>query len=388
MAENPLAALAATHPDLEVWFDSSPLILASWKAEVLAKVAATAAEARCEERLDGVWDTLVGCTTNPPLTAQVVEYDPKAWGLQVDELIRKAPGASDAEVMWQLYTGVVRAGAERFLPVFESSMKRLGYLSGQVDPRILDDTGKMVAQAVALHAVSPNVMVKMPGVREGILGITLLTALGIPTNATLVFTTSQILAVAEAVRAGLEIARCNEVDLSGWRSVCTMMLGRFEDNPAFDESAASVGVAIDQELRRWAGIAIFNQAVRLYASRGYESKMLAASMRVGPVSDGRTRVWHLEKICGQPIVMTIFPSVIEAWLEHYDGEELPIGPARVPSEALDTLTRVPYFREGYEEGQPAGGFADHPAVLATGASFAEATDGLQAWVRDRMAALR
>jgi len=387
MLSNPLAALAATHPDLEVWFDSSPLILDAWKAEVLARAAGTAAEGRCKERLDGVWDTLVGCTTNPPLTAQAVEYDPEAWGLKVDELARNAPGASDGEIMWRLYTDVVRAGAERFMPIFEASRKKLGYLSGQVDPRVLYDTGQMVSQAVELHAVRPNVMVKMPGVREGILGITLLTALGIPTNATLVFTTSQILAVAEAVKTGLEIARRNEVDLSGWRSVCTMMLGRFEDHPGFDESAAAVGVTVDQELRRWAGIAIFNQAVRLFAERGYESKMLAASMRIGPVLDGKTRVWHLEKISGQPIVLTIFPNVIEAWLAHYDGEELPTGPAHVPAEALDTLLRVPYFREGYEEGQSPVSFASHPAVVATATSFAEATDGLQTWVRGRVAAL-
>lgn len=378
MPINPLAALAATHPDLEVWFDSSPLILDAWKAQVAAQREGDPDAARCRERLDGVEEVLVGCTTNPPLTAQAVEYDPDTWARRLGEIAGGA--ASPREAMWKLYERVVREGADRFRGLYDGSSKSLGYLSGQVDPRELEDTAAMVAMGIGLNAMAPNVMVKMPGVKEGIHGITLLTALGIPTNATLVFTVSQTLAVAEAVKAGLFLARQAGVDLSGWRSVCTVMLGRFEDHPAFDESARSAGVELTDELRRWSGPAIFNRAVSLYAERGYESKMLAASMRMGPVVDGRVRVWHLEKICAQPVVLTIFPNIIEGWLDHYDGEAMPTEPAVVPGEVLETLLQIPYFREGFEEGQDPAGFRSHPAVVATSESFIESTNGLEAWV--------
>ncbi len=384
MAPNPLAALAATHPELEVWFDSSPLILDAWRSGVIAAHEGRPDADRCRERLEGVEGVLVGCTTNPPLTAQAVEYDPSRWADRLRDLTG-GKATDPSEAMWKLYELVVREGAERFRTVYESSGKVLGYLSGQVDPRELESTAAMVSMGIGLHAMSPNVMIKMPGVKEGIYGITLLTALGIPTNATLVFTISQIVAVAEAVKTGLALARQAGVDLSGWRSVCTMMLGRFEDHPAFDESARSVGVELTDVLRRWSGPAIFNKAVALYAERGYESKMLAASMRVGPVVDGRIRIWHLEKICAQPVVLTIFPNIIEPWLEEYDGEELPTQPAAVPEEVLDALLRVPYFREGYEEGQDPETFRDHPAVVATAESFAESTNGLEAWVKQQLA---
>jgi transaldolase len=384
MPQNPLAALSDTHPDLEVWFDSSPLILDAWKAEVMEKVEGTPKAVRCRERLDGVWDVLVGCTTNPPLTAQAVEYDPGTWATRLKELTG-GQSADAGEAMWKLYEHVVQEGADQFKPLFEKSGNKLGYLSGQVDPRELTNTAAMVAMGVGLHAMNPNVMIKMPGVKEGIHGITLLTALGIPTNATLVFTISQIVAVAEAVKKGLELARAADVDLSNWRSVCTMMLGRFEDHVAYDDSAKSVGVELTDELRRWSGPAIFNQAVSLYAERGYESKMLAASMRLGPELDGKTRIWHLEKICAQPVVLTIFPNIIEGWLEHYDGEALPSAAATVPDEVLETLLKIPYFKEGYEEGQDPESFKDHPAVVATGDSFAEATDGLERWVKEQLA---
>lgn len=383
MADNPLAALAATHPELEVWFDSSPLIYDSWKAEVLSRRGGSAND-RWTRHLEGVWDVLVGCTTNPPLTLQAVEREPDAWAARVDAMIGGAGTVRDLDIFWTLYREVVRSGAELFKGVFERSGMRLGYISGQVDPRVLDNTAKMVAQGIALNAMSPNIMVKMPGVREGILGITLLTALGIPTNATLVFTLSQIVAVAEAVKTGVALARTNAVDLSAWRSVCTMMLGRFEDHPDLDRSAASVGVVVDDAMRRWAGVAIFNKAVRLYRERGYESKMLAASMRVGPEVNGKMRVWHLEKLAGQPVVLTIFPNIIESWIEHYDGETIPTSPEMPPPETLDTLLRIPYFREAYEEGQEPETFRNHGAVIATAESFSEATDQLQSWVRSRI----
>lgn len=383
MHRNALAALAATHPELEIWFDSSPLIFEAWRAEVIARRAGTSSEARCREQLDGVWDVLVGCTTNPPLTAQAVDYAPDTWARRLREMVGGG-SIAPAEAMWRLYEAVVREGAERFLPTYEGSGRKLGYLSGQVDPRELENTAAMVAQGIALHALSPNVMVKMPGVKEGIYGIALLTALGIPTNATLVFTISQILTVAEAVRLGLRLARDASVDLSGWRSVCTVMLGRFEDHPAFDASARSVGVELTPELRRWSGPAIFNKAVSLYTERAYESKMLAASMRMGPEVDGKVRIWHLEKICAQPVVLTIFPNIIEGWLEHYDGEELPSAPATPPDDVLDALLRIPYFREAYSEGADPAMFKTHPAVVATAESFAEATQGLEDWVRQQL----
>lgn len=385
MPSNPLAAAAATHPGLEIWWDSSPLIFDSWKDEVAARAVGTPGEARCRERVETTWDAIVGCTTNPPLTLGVVEKDPAGWGVRTDEII--ARGARDShDAFWTLYRTVVAEGAERFRGLFDASGGTLGYISGQVDPRLLTETAEMVAQGIALHAMSPNIMIKMPGTREGVLGICLLSALGIPTNATLVFNMSQILAVAEAVRTGLGLAKAAGVSLAAWRSVCTMMLGRYEDCGAFDESAASVGVTITPELRRWAGVAIFNEAARRLAEGGYATKLLGASMRVGPTVEGRTRIWHVEKLLGQSVVLTIFPNIIEAWLEHYDGEDLPTAPSCPSEEDLATLLRVPYFRVAYEGGEDAASFATHPAVVETGRAFIESTEKLEGWVRERMPA--
>ncbi len=87
----------------------------------------------------------------------------------------------------------------------------------------------MVRQALELKALQPNIMVKIPTTKAGVLAIYILTALGVPTNATLCYTLPQIMAVAEAVKQGKALGEKYGTDYSKWRSVITIMIGRFED---------------------------------------------------------------------------------------------------------------------------------------------------------------
>ena len=66
-----------------------------------------------------------------------------------------------------------------FLPLFEASGYKQGFLSGQVDPRSCFDYDAMLAQALEIHAVNPNVMVKCPGTKQGYQLIEELTSRGI-----------------------------------------------------------------------------------------------------------------------------------------------------------------------------------------------------------------
>jgi transaldolase len=65
----------------------------------------------------------------------------------------------------------------------------------------------MLRQASELAALSPNVMIKVPGTAEGLPVLRELTRCGISTNCTLAYTVSQFVAAAEEVQAGLAAAR-------------------------------------------------------------------------------------------------------------------------------------------------------------------------------------
>lgn len=391
-----IETLAKTSPGLEVWWDSSPLIYPKWVEETAARVqdpdrrAVLAAQLRrLHDPANPQANVIVGVTTNPPLSLQAIQKDQARWDAWVDEQIRANPKITKQELFWKTYMQVIGLGATEFQGVFECSGYKLGYLSGQVDPRVLEDTDVMVRQGQMLNGAYRNVMVKMPGTKQGIEGIRRLAAMGIPTNATLTFVVPQLIAVAEAVKAGVAEARAKGVDLSKWRAVCTMMLGRFEDAKEFRRQAESLGIELTESDLRWAGTAIFKKAYRLYKERGYEAKMLAASMRPGPTVDGRRRVRHVEALAGGDVVLTIFPNIFEAMLFNYEPEEMRSHiDEEVPAEVLEKLLRIPYFAQGYDEhGIAPEDFKTHPAVVETATSFAQATTDLEDYCAKRIAAV-
>ena len=282
---------------------------------------------------------------------------------------------------------IVSRGAAKLDSLFEHSGGRYGHICGQVDPRQLTDLEVMLEQAQMLHSLRPNVMIKMPATKEGIVGIGQLAARGIATTTTLCFSVAQLIATAEAAREGLAQARAKGVDLSSWRCCAALMMGRFEDHPEFDKQAAEYGVTLTDVHRRWAGIAIARRAYRIYQERGYETKLLCASMRLSPMVDGKERIWHLEKLAGADMVLTIFPNIMAALLEKYAGEELiPQIDEPVPDEILTDLLLVPYFAEAYDvDGIQPERFIDLPGVQATGGSFAQAMQDIEDYCAERLA---
>ena len=163
---------------------------------------------------DPIHQLFRGVTTNPPLSLQAINDDPPRWEKVAARIMEEHDGLDKESLFWLLYKEVVRAGSDMFLPLFEASGYKEGFLSGQVDPRSCFDYDAMLAQALEIHAVNPNVMVKCPGTKQGYQLIEELTSRGIPTNNTLTFVLSQLLDCAKTVQRGLEKAKANGVDLS------------------------------------------------------------------------------------------------------------------------------------------------------------------------------
>jgi transaldolase len=167
-----------------------------------------------------------------------------------------------------------------------------------------------------------------------------------------------------------------------------MMLGRFEDSKAFEESARKAGVTLNEELKRWAGIAIFKKAYNLLKKGDYESKLLAASMRIGPREDGKIRIWHIEKLVGGNVVLTIFPNVIEAFMINFQDERITSSiDEEVPSDVMKKLERIPYFMQAYEEkGIRYEDFISYPPTVETASSFSSAMDDIEQLVKTTISA--
>jgi transaldolase len=139
---------------------------------------------------------------------------------------------------------------------------------------------------------------------------------------------------------------------------------------------------------RWAEIAIFKKACRLVKENAdYPGKMLLCSMRMSPQIDGVIRSWHVEKVAGANIVYTCPPPYLEGLLEkggHLQFRNQVEEP--VPSEVMEKLLKIPYFKKGYEEdGYTAEEFNRHPALVATATEFSGATQSMADFVAKRVA---
>lgn len=382
--------LSETSDVMELWWDSSPLVFGKWRDSVLEKAKPEDRE-KLEAQLKILFDTdnpgnclFDGVTTNPKLTNTALGLMSEEMNPIIDEIIKGNKAKSNYLLAWKTYKEMTREGAALYMPLFERSNYKKGYVSAQVDPRMVTDIKKMLHQALELKELSPNIMVKCPGSYEGIYLTEILTSLGIPTNETLVFHIPQVVAVAEAVKKGLETGKRNLVGYSQWRSVITIMIGRFEGMPEFEESAASVGIELTEELKRWSGIAIAKKAHKILndPSNGYNSKLLLCSARPGP---GEGNVYHIEKVAGGNMVYTLNPEIIEDFMSICEDKDIYAQmDDPVPEVIMSKLLKIPYFVEGYEvKGMERKDFIDHPSFVLTREQFSGSMAEIEEYIVKR-----
>jgi transaldolase len=117
-------------------------------------------------------------------------------------------------------------------------------VDGPVSAEVIATTyDEIISEGNELAALHPNIVVKVPMIKDGIRAIRTFTDNGIRTNCTLVFSAGQAILAAKAGATFL-----------------SPFMGRLDD------------ISFD-------GIELIEQIVQIYAIQGYETKVLAASIR-------------------------------------------------------------------------------------------------------------
>ena len=382
---NPLEALAATNPDCEIWWDSSPLIYPSWKEQTLAAAPAGQGEDWAEE-LTRLFDRETveregamgfrGVTTNPPLCLEAIRLDPEGWSARIREIAAADPLAGVEEVYWAVYLDLVQRGAKAIRPVFDASGGKYGFLSAQVDPRFVSDYDRMLAEGLSIAAQGPNVMVKIPGSMEGYAVIEELTARGIATNNTASFTVSQYMKCMASVTAGLQRARAAGADLGNWRSVVTHMASRLGEKSDWQKEAKARGIELSVKEIRDGEEAVLKRAYWWAKENDHPSKMLQCSVRVEE-EDGAVVSRQIQDFAGSDMVYTL-PGGYIAQVMGAAEQMAPFDPHAIEREpnaaSIAKLMQLPSFRQAYEfEGLKPEEFAHFASFQATAFEFAAAT---------------
>ncbi len=378
---NPWKAITAMSPETEIWWDSSPLVWPNFKEDFLKNKLSDDEKAWFKEELESLFcDAPVkgwifrGCTTNPPLSWAVLKTRKEEWANVIKEKRKAYKGRSKYGLYMQVYFEVVKRGAEKLLPIFESSGGKYGHISGQVDMQQMRNEAAMKEMAEQLAALSPNVMVKIPGSTQGIPVFKYLASKGIATNATCVFTVPQIMAVANSVAEGRKLHLKEKSQRFGWRAVCTHMTGRLEDSKAFRGVVDKDNLNINALEMRAASELGVKKCARLFKERKLPIKMLTCSARLHRCGND----WyypHVDMFMGGELVYTIPPKVFGDVLLHYRNRDLkPHWNDEVPKETIEKLNQVPYFRlASDEDGYAIEQFNEIPSLLENEAEFVGAT---------------
>ena len=197
--------------------------------------------------------SITGLTSNPTIFDHAIKNS-----LNYDDAIsqKQKEGKSCDELFFELAIEDLRQAADLFRPIYDRTDGVDGWVSLEVSPLLARDTAGTLSAAKALHARAgrPNLFIKIPGTSEGLPAIEEAIFAGVPINVTLLFSSAQYVAAAEAYLRGIErrIAAGLNPDVG---SVASLFVSRWDVAVAHKEP---------ESLRNQLGIAIAGETYKRY----------------------------------------------------------------------------------------------------------------------------
>jgi len=148
-------------------------------------------------------DGVSGVTSNPTIFEKAIGGS-KDYDLAIATLVEE--GLSGAPLFERLEVEDIQTAADLFRATYDSTKGQDGFVSIEVAPDLAHDTEATISQARRLwQSVNrPNIMVKIPGTKEGLPAIEQCLSEGININITLLFAQERYEEVANAYVAALE----------------------------------------------------------------------------------------------------------------------------------------------------------------------------------------
>jgi transaldolase len=197
--------------------------------------------------------SVTGLTSNPTIFDHAIKNSAH-YDASIRENLRE--GKSGERLFFELALDDLGRAASLFQPVHDRTNGVDGWVSLEVSPLLAHDTASTLAAAKDLHARAgrSNLLIKIPGTREGLPAIEEAIFAGTPVNVTLLFSREQYVAAAEAFLRGIErrIAGGLTADVG---SVASVFVSRWD---------AAVMDKVPHALRGRLGIAIAKRTYKAY----------------------------------------------------------------------------------------------------------------------------
>jgi transaldolase len=275
-------------------------------------------------------DALTGMTSNPTIFQKAL-----ASGDSYDEqLLGAEHGLTPSQLFELVETTDVRDACDIFAGVYSSTRGADGFVSIEVSPGVSNSADATVEEARRLWKTvdRPNVMVKVPGTREGAIAVRRLIAEGINVNITLLFAIEAHERVIDAYLAGLEDRVKAGKPIDGLASVASFFVSRVDTEidkrlDALIAKAPQLERERLQLLKGRAAIANAKLAYRLFAQKFSGPRWEALSKQGARVqrplwaststkNPAYRDVMYVEELIGADTVDTMPPATIDAFKDH------------------------------------------------------------------------
>lgn len=266
-------------------------------------------------------DDLRGLTSNPSIFQKAIsgseDYD-------ADILKLAKETDNNPAIFLDLAIADIQRAADLFKPVYDKTGGNDGFVSLEVSPFLARDTDGTIEQARDLwkRVDRKNVMIKIPGTKEGLTAIRECLREGININVTLLFGLPRYKEITEAYMGGLEDRLKDGNSIENISSVASFFLSRIDVmvDPLLEEKGA-------QNLKSKVAIASAKKAYQIYLEmiesdrfkkleeQGAQRQRVlwaSTSTKDPALSD----VLYVESLIGKDTINTLPLETIDAFRDH------------------------------------------------------------------------
>jgi transaldolase len=260
--------------------------------------------------------SVTGLTSNPTIFDLAIKN-----GSAYDASIRdkRKRGKSGEALFLELALEDLVQAADLFRPIYDRTNGVDGWVSLEVSPLLAYDTARTLAMAKELHAraARPNLLIKIPGTKEGLPAIEEAIFGGVPINVTLLFSREQYVATAEAFLRGIErrIAAGRNPQVG---SIASLFVSRWDAAVAGKMPASlnnQLGVAIAKRTyKAYRDLLASPRWQRVYNVGGRPQRLLWAS--TGTKDPKASDVLYIKALAAPFTVNTIPEPTLKALADH------------------------------------------------------------------------
>ena len=273
-----------------------------------------------------------GVTSNPAIFKKSIA-DTNDYDLDIKSLVTKSSNLTADEITEMLMIEDVRSAAKLFEGIYNSTNKTDGYVSIEVSPDLAHDTAGTIEAAKRIWSKfetakipSPNIMIKIPATKEGILAIKTAIEEGINVNVTLIFSTDVYRKVINAYFEGLEARVSKGLPISQIASVASFFVSRVDtivdkqlekltDKQSAKELISQIGILNSVEAYKLFNTEFMDDATakrfKALKQKGAQiQKALWAS--TGVKNPNLDPLYYVKALAGENTVNTVPPQVLTA----------------------------------------------------------------------------